>query len=418
MWMATIDQLVVPYYISSLKINFSVDDTLMWLIYIAYVRFWGNALQLKKSEGKFTWVFYQTAIPLIIGYIIFENIAVNIPTKTFGTILYIFIRIYLGCFGFYVTILSLKKRESHYYNYLAGGSIAIITSSLVSTYVYFVLGSTFLNINAFGWLMVGYFADVIFFSAAIGYRLKEESTERVLALQKIIDQQNEIKKLEIEKIQAEYDTREQERNRISAELHDDLGGRLSTIRLMTEMIKNPQFGFNSTHLNNISQKIKELIQNMNEIVWSLNNTNDSIAGTIVYIRQYAGSFFEDTRIHLTFNQPDVVPYIDIDGSSRRHIFLIVKEALHNIVKHSGADKVQINISIDDNFIISIADNGKGISNTEKKNSSNGLHNMQQRIDTLKGSFQISQQKGTTLIFSIPCSSLYNKSVNQTMFKED
>lgn len=203
----------------------------------------------------------------------------------------------------------------------------------------------------------------------------------------------------------------EERTRIGRELHDDLGGGLSTIRLMTEMIKDPQFGLNGTYLDNISSKSKELIQNMNEIVWSLNTTNDNIAGMIVYIRQYAGTFLDDTNINLHFNQPANIPSIEVDGHTRRHIFLLVKEALHNIVKHAGADKVEINITVEDHFIISIADNGKGINAVQKEFSGNGLRNMQQRINTLKGSMQISNQQGAMLIFSIPLSSLYNKSVS-------
>ena len=203
----------------------------------------------------------------------------------------------------------------------------------------------------------------------------------------------------------------EERTRIGRELHDDLGGGLSTIRLMTEMIKDPQFGLNGTYLDNISSKSKELIQNMNEIVWSLNTTNDNIAGMIVYIRQYAGTFLDDAKINLHFNQPANIPSIEVDGHTRRHIFLLVKEALHNIVKHAGADKVEINISVENHFIISIADNGKGINAAQKEFSGNGLRNMQQRINTLKGSMQILDQEGTTLIFSIPLSSLYNKSVS-------
>lgn len=202
-----------------------------------------------------------------------------------------------------------------------------------------------------------------------------------------------------------------ERTRISRELHDDLGGGLSTIRLMTEMIKDPQFGMNGSYLNNISFKSRELIQNMNEIVWSLNNNNDNLAGMIVYIRQYAGTFLEDANIILSFEQQQTIPDLEVDGYTRRHIFLLTKEALHNIVKHSGASEVKIHIHIDNYFTVSIADNGKGISDAQREIPGNGLRNMQQRIDVLKGRFQIMQKAGTRIIFSIPCTSLYNKSVS-------
>lgn len=409
--MASMGKRILPFHITGIDIKVSIDSTLMWMTYLTYVLFWGNALQLNKNEGNLIWRFYKTSIPIILLYILYESVVVNIPFGAFDTVLYILIRVYLGCFGFVVTIYALRRRKNYYFNYLASGSIAIITSSLFSTYVQFTASSRLLDISALGWMMFGYFLDVVFFSAAVGYRLKEESAERVMALQKIIDQQHEIKKLEIEKIQAEYITREEERSRISSELHDELGGGLSTIRLMTEMIKSPEFGLNGTYLDTISFKSRELIQNMNEIVWSLNNSNDDIAGMIVYIRQYAATFLEDANIHLSFYQPQMIQHVEVEGHTRRNIFLVVKEALHNIVKHSGADEVRINIVIDDLFSVSITDNGKGINHAQKETPGNGLRNMQQRADTLKGRLQIIEQEGTTIILSVPCSSLYNKSVS-------
>ncbi len=400
----------IYYYYQYLGIRLAIDSNLMWVTFIFYISFISKAFTHLGHVNDRTSRFFSVIIYMIIINIVWENLAANILLGKWNLLIGYLIRIFLSAFAIWVIIAALQKRGLFYY-YLAAGNMAVIFFSLVSVYVQMVAGKILFQINTWGWMMFGYFIDVIFFSAAIGYRLKEVSNERVAALNKIIDQQNEIKKLEIEKIQTAFSTRELERNRISTELHDDLGGGLSTIRLMTEMIKNPRFRMNGNYLENISQKVKELMQNMNEIVWSLNNDNDSFAGMIVYIRQYAASFLEDANIYLSSHQPAVVPLLDIDGHARRHIFLVVKEALHNIVKHSGAQEVKITISIDDDFIISITDNGKGIGSSSKNIPGNGMRNMQQRIGVLKGSFQILQQRGTTIIFSIPCSSLCNKSVS-------
>ncbi|MBW7893440.1 MAG: hypothetical protein H3C48_20985, partial [Chitinophagaceae bacterium] len=190
---------------------------------------------------------------------------------------------------------------------------------------------------------------------------------------------------------------EQERARISAELHDDLGGGLSTIRLMAEMIKDPQFGINGDYLNNISCKSGELIQNMNEIVWSLNNNNDTFAAMILYLKQYAGAFLEEAGIRLSFKQPSKMPVIEVNGNIRRQVFLVAKEALNNIVRHSKADYVEIHITLGDQLHITIADNGKGIDTAGKELTGNGLHNMKQRIENLKGQFEIIYQQGTHIL---------------------
>ncbi|MFT3750983.1 MAG: tetratricopeptide repeat protein [Agriterribacter sp.] len=203
-----------------------------------------------------------------------------------------------------------------------------------------------------------------------------------------------------------------ERTRISRELHDDLGGGLSTIRLMTEMIRNPGFGLNGKYLDNISLKSKELIQNMNEIVWYLNNNNDDLGSTVAYIRQFAGRMLGDANITLHFSEPDWLPDITMNGEIRRNIFLLVKEALHNIIKHSRASVVSITIHADDKLTISIADNGRGVDISEQsKPGGNGLKNMKARINNLKGSFQLLNNNGTTVIFSLPLYASYNKSVS-------
>src|SRR5262249_45451149 len=101
-----------------------------------------------------------------------------------------------------------------------------------------------------------------------------------------------IRKLKQQRIQFEKQKAiESERLRISSDLHDDLGGGLSTIHLMTEMMRTPGMTTNNEkYLQNISEKSQELVQSMNEIVWSLNNNNDNLPGMISYIREYAGKY--------------------------------------------------------------------------------------------------------------------------------
>lgn len=404
---ASTGQKIHPYQIENINLNVSIDATLLWSIYIAYVLFWGKALQLQKKEGRFTWIFYKTATPVIIAYIILENIGVNTSLGIGEMICFIFIRVYLGCFGMVITVYALRKRKNYYYFYLACGSISIIVSSLFSTYVHLVIGSRFMTINAFGWMMFGYFFDVIFFSAAVGYRLKEESVERLLALQKVIDQQAEINRFELEKIKAVYETREEERNRISAELHDDLGGGLSTIKLMSEMVSRSQLSNNTHPLEFISQKSQELIENINEIIWSLNNKADNLGGMIAYIRQYAYKYFEPTSIQLIFNMPGEVDHIEINPTIRRHVFLLLKECMHNILKHSKATNVTIDISLNELLKINISDNGVGIRENAPKG--NGLQNMRMRINKLNGEMIINTENGTTITFCIPLDATYYKS---------
>ena len=191
-----------------------------------------------------------------------------------------------------------------------------------------------------------------------------------------------------------------ERVRISNELHDDLGGELSAIRLLSEMKTSnisPQ-----QQLSKISSSSGELVQKMNEIVWALNVNNDSLQSLVAYIRRYAVKYLDDVGIDCSFDQPDKIPDKEVDGIIRRNIFLLIKETLNNVVKHSHATGVNINVRVKENLQITIQDNGKGIPDGMLQNGiGNGLRNMQQRVKDLEGSIEIKNHNGTTVQFNLP-----------------
>jgi signal transduction histidine kinase len=111
------------------------------------------------------------------------------------------------------------------------------------------------------------------------------------------------------------------------------------------------------------------------------------------MEHYPGSF--------TITMPEHTPDIKIGGEIRRHIYLAVKESLHNIIKHSGADKVNLIIKCEGKLIIKVADNGKGMNAEESNNAGNGLKNMKNRMEQLGGHFSVENKDGLTLIFEIP-----------------
>lgn len=192
-----------------------------------------------------------------------------------------------------------------------------------------------------------------------------------------------------------------ERQRISAEMHDDIGAGLSGIRLLTEMtknkIKNEQ---GAEEVDKIYQSVGDISSKMKEVIWSLNTENDNLPNLLYYIQQQVRLWLEHYPCQLFIKLPDTIPDKQINGETRRNIFLLVKEAVHNIIKHSGANHVTINMDCNkEQLVISILDNGKGISNGN--GSGNGMKNMQQRIENLKGKFVINNKEGLTLTFEIP-----------------
>ncbi len=194
-----------------------------------------------------------------------------------------------------------------------------------------------------------------------------------------------------------------ERTRISSEMHDDIGSELSKISLLSEIVKGDAAGQNTqSHLDNISRSSRDLLDKMGEIVWSLNNKYDTLESLIIYIRRYAKEYFSATDIDCKITMSEHFPDVAIEGDVRRDIFLVVKEALHNVLKHSGGSLVAITITTDSHFInINIHDNGVGIDLSDIAIFGNGLGNMKNRIEKVNGKFAIKNQNGTDIDFNIP-----------------
>jgi len=144
-----------------------------------------------------------------------------------------------------------------------------------------------------------------------------------------------------------------------------------------------------------------MIDKMGEIVWALNEKNDTLSDLLSYTRSYAVEYLEQNGIVCRVEEPDNIPQDIVNGEFRRNIYLTVKETLHNIVKHAEASEVFINIQISEWLSIQIKDNGKGIDDTLINSSGNGLFNMNTRMQELKGRFEIVNNNGTQVNILVP-----------------
>jgi signal transduction histidine kinase/tetratricopeptide (TPR) repeat protein len=215
------------------------------------------------------------------------------------------------------------------------------------------------------------------------------------------NQKEKEKELENEKLLVQYQI--EERNRISQEMHDDLGSTLTTISMAVELFN--LYPNNHLPLQIINQSTIELSNKINDIVWSLNVHNDTLQSLIAYFRKFARIFLADAGIKLTWEQRAFDDEKNVLGYVRRAIFLSLKETLNNIVKHSKATEVSIIIVYENqNLNISIKDNGVGLDEEENRlygNEGNGLNNLRKGISKLNGNVEIQKDNGTIVIFFIP-----------------
>ena len=285
-----------------------------------------------------------------------------------------------------------------YYSNLSPGNYHFKVNAMNSDGIWSVTPAEYNFIILPAWYQAWWFKAGIFIIIAMGiYLFTRYYTKTKLQQQR----------LQLEKQKAV----QSERLRISSELHDDLGSGLSSIRLISEMMKDTT-GNNAINrqLYKISDSSKELVQKMNEIVWALNINNDNLQSLMAYIRQYAVKALDDMGIGATVRIDENIPVLTIAGNERRTVFLMVKESIHNIIKHSKASHVFIEIAIKENISIRIADNGIGFTASDNSVHRFGMNSLKQRAKELKGSIEWQQNNGTIVHIQIPLNSISHKSV--------
>ncbi len=207
-------------------------------------------------------------------------------------------------------------------------------------------------------------------------------------------------------------TKERERERIARDLHDEIGPRLTQIKLVSETVKQK-----ITPDDEIREKLDELsaasgnaFSTFKEIVWALNPMNNTLEELATYIGQCTSDFLSTANIRCRLELPPEFPYIEISYDTRRNIIMAVKESLNNIVKHAGASIVNVELNVvDRNLVVKIIDDGRGFNITKRNPYGNGLKNIHYRIESFGGKVTIDSQidSGTTIMMHIPFEELKN-----------
>jgi signal transduction histidine kinase/ligand-binding sensor domain-containing protein len=184
---------------------------------------------------------------------------------------------------------------------------------------------------------------------------------------------------------------EKERLRISKDMHDEVGASLTRISILSELAKQQQNqpAMALKTISQISDISGGVVDEMSEIIWAMNPRNDTLDSFASYIRQYISGYLETVNIDCTFAFPDEIPSHFMSSELRRNLFLIIKESLHNVVKHADATKVHTELGVSGHMLrMSVADNGKGFDEKKIKSWGNGLTNMRRRMEESGGSFDV------------------------------
>jgi signal transduction histidine kinase/ligand-binding sensor domain-containing protein len=211
---------------------------------------------------------------------------------------------------------------------------------------------------------------------------------------------------------------EKERSRIARDLHDDLGVSLTQIALLAEMSADASLPPErlKSNLTRVVTGARNLVRELDGILWTVNPKNDSLDKLASFLCQFSQQFFRLTTICCRFDVSDAILPYPLSPDVRHDLFLVVKEAMNNVVKHSNAGEVWLRLRMEDKaFVIRIEDNGRGLlPETLQTSERNGMRNMRTRIEGVGGTFELQSEpgRGTALVIRFPLSDAGNSNARR------
>lgn len=346
------------------------------LIGVTYLKFVLDFFKLGDSHPvharMFTIFIWIKIIEIVVGIILevffFDE---NYCKKLFGNS-----QVFSAMFNFYGILVLLKKRGLPF-RLVAIGWIVLATSVGVTTFIPYEMKRTLLG-HPMLLGQIGVIIEVLLFSAAFGLKMRQ--------------------------IEKDRRTNEQIRENISSDLHDEIGSTLSSIAILSEALqrKTPS-GDNHESIGVITERTRQVMETMDDIVWSINPMNDEMAIILLKMREFAVETLEAKDILLHFHTDELLPTSRLAIEQRKDFYLFFKEGINNAAKYAHATEVWVSITkLGQEIQIKIRDNGQGF-DPELIRRGNGLQNMQDRAQRLNGSWTLESKpgQGTQIHLSFP-----------------
>jgi signal transduction histidine kinase len=205
----------------------------------------------------------------------------------------------------------------------------------------------------------------------------------------------------------------QERARIARDLHDDLGSSLTEISMLATTSPSLNLPADGTaeRMESIAGKSRSLVKALDEIVWVVDPSRDTLGSVVRYLASYAEEYLAGMQITCRVQIPTTFDERTVSGQVRHHLFLAVKEALNNVVRHGHASEVSFRVRVQgDCLFILIADNGRGF-DPSGSFEGHGLSNLRERLEQLHGRCKLDSTPGggTTVLLEVPLSAPKNNS---------
>lgn len=343
-----------------------------------YYKFVRHFAELEVSNPRHTKV-----LKIVEGVLIFCGLSILTDTiilnRKIDFIYPIFRVIYFINIGIQTYTIFILLKSGKLLNLILGvGSIVMaLFVKLGILPIVLVLNTKLAQFNTFSYVFTGLIFNFLFFNFALIYKSRDIEKEKTA--------------LEVQKQTDLY----QQRNEIANDLHDDIGASLSSLHVYSTIVekeidRNPELA--RRYLNKIASGIRTVMENMNDVIWAVNVQKKEAKLFSSRLKDFNMDIFDAKNIECTYN---IDPELERNITRmlvRKNLLLISKEAINNVVKHSQATKVSINLKKEgDQLLLEIEDNGVGMMPSKISSGGHGLHSLEVRTQQLGGALHVTNK---------------------------
>lgn len=395
-----------PHYQPGQRFDIVLSESLALML---YVRFTMQLMDIKRNDPT-SYRVLQALLALLVSYLLLDGVllltGVSVPVRS---ALYTSGRVLMALAGLYVVPRIVRLRQS-IVTYFVVGSFFFVLGCLVALSINFIPAIFVRNPgNPFSfpviYMQIGVVLEVLCFTLGISMRNSQFEQEQLAMQAKLIEQlrENERKQRQLQRIRAD----------IARDLHDDVGGDLSSISLLSqaadrELVSRPEEA--RALLRLIGESARQVLANMRHIVWTLRapaaegGYPASPEPLDCRLREAAEALFEHQLTTLHLDLPDFNAIAPLPDDLCRELYLIHKELLHNILRHARAEHVYVRLQlVEERLCLWVTDDGIGFDPAHVPAQSNGLASLRQRASDLGGTLTIQSApgRGTTCTVDMP-----------------
>lgn len=365
-----------------------LNKTLIIFPYYFYFRFVRSFLEMPVNFPVLNkWIIRIEYF--LLGYLVFDLLFILVTfnislQRVFYTYILLLVFIIAACF---IVYLFRKKQVLIYY--ILSGSLFVGLGNITGLILTYLDENRHINFGFHNMLIfsqVGILLEIFCFTAGLSYKSKSAEKEKIKSQEKLIEQlkANELLQSKMQNI----------RNKIAQDLHDDIGSTLSSISILSNLALREKDSVQTLDaINEIKDSSINLMEKMDDIVWSINPRNDSLDNLLSRIKHFATTLFDAKNIDYNITIAENISQVKLPMDYRQHIYLILKEAINNLVKYANASRADIKVNFDNGLLtILIKDNGKGFV-LQDCLTGNGLLSMKNRAMLMQANLEIDSNNG-------------------------